>query len=174
MANRLSEDMKALFMPSLITISTLMRKQILRALQVKSNVDKVVLAGGFSDSPALKEFLATTLEQINRENGINIVLITASPNTGAAGVALGALKRAENKNHGPEKIPCRSIGILHHVRNEPGIYPKEVLNQHIEDWEMCPEDGEYYIRNTIQWIIKKASGSSTEYLNGSRGCTNAE
>ncbi|KAF2853307.1 hypothetical protein T440DRAFT_549037 [Plenodomus tracheiphilus IPT5] len=152
------DDMEALFVPTLTTIADLMKKQLIRALRTRYSVNKVVVAGGFGDSPALKEFLAGTLDEINREYNTKIDLATAPQNTGAAGVALGALMRATDKEHGPEKIPCQSIGIYHHVQYEPETYPGEVLAQHDDDWEVCDQDGEEYIKNTIKWVIKKGHG----------------
>ncbi|CBY00364.1 hypothetical protein IAQ61_011296 [Plenodomus lingam] len=154
------DDMEALFAPSLKTIATLMRNQIFYAIEARTKVNKVVLVGGFGDSPALKEYLGNTLDQINAEYGTSITIITAPQNTAAAGVALGALKRALDKTNGPAKIPCQSIGIYHHLRYEPDRYSKDVLNQHEDYWEMCEEDGEEYISNTIQWIIKKGQGAA--------------
>ncbi|CAO2655819.1 Nn.00g046220.m01.CDS01 [Neocucurbitaria sp. VM-36] len=150
------EDMEAIFMPSLKTIAELMESQITKALE-HGDVDKVALAGGFGDSPALKEFLADTIASINHDKNTYIKLMVTPPNTGAAGVAEGALLRAQNKEHGPERVPRLSIGIYHHVRNDTGLYCEEVLEQ--DDWEFCDLDGEDYIRDTIKWIIKVGHGS---------------
>ena len=141
-------------MPSLKAIAELMESQIRKALK-HGDVDKVALAGGFGDSPALKEFLADTIASINQNKNTYIKLMVMPPNTGAAGVATGALLRAQNKEHGPVRVPRLSIGIYHHVRNDPGLYSDEVLEQ--DDWEFCDLDGEYYIRDTIKWIIKEVS-----------------
>ncbi|KAI8935379.1 hypothetical protein NX059_007962 [Plenodomus lindquistii] len=152
------DDMKALFMPSLTTIADLMKRQIQRTLRSGIRLSKVVVAGGFGDSPALKEFLREALEDINKDYGTDTKLVTAPQNTGAAGVALGALLRATDKGHGPAKVPCQSIGIYHHVRNEPETYGAEVLDQHEDEWEYCPQDGFMYIKNTLHWIVKKGVG----------------
>ncbi len=145
--------MEGIFMPSLKTIADLMDIQINTALKNEARVDKVILVGGFGDSPALKDYIAKAIASINERKNTDIDLIVTPPNTGAAGVATGALRRAQDKENGPAKVPCQSIGFYHHVRNEPETYSKEVLEQ-TDDWELSEVDNEYYIRNTIQWIIK--------------------
>ena len=140
-------------MPSLNTIADLMEKQINATLQSEIKVDKVVLVGGFGDSPALKDFIGNALLRISDEKKTNLNLIVTPPNTGASGVAIGALKRAKNKEHGPAKIPCLSIGIYHHVRYEPESYSEEVLTQ-TDEWEQNDLDGDLYIMHTIKWIFK--------------------
>ncbi|KAF1845331.1 uncharacterized protein K460DRAFT_416606 [Cucurbitaria berberidis CBS 394.84] len=150
------EDMEKIFMPSLTTISNLMEKQISNALKY-ANVDKVALAGGFGDSPALKEAITDTLIRINETHKTNIKLLAAPSNTGAVGVATGALLRAQNKEYGPARVPCQSIGIYQHIRNEPHLYSDEVLDHDEDDWKVLI-DGQRYIEKTIKWIIKVGEG----------------
>lgn len=56
-------------------------------------------------------------------------LVPAAANTSATGVATGAIIRAQNKDEGPKRIPCRSIGVLYHVPDDPDYnFSKEVLS----------------------------------------------
>ena len=144
-------------MPSLKTISELLEDRLKEARQENASIDKVVLAGGFGDSPALKDFLDDTITQYNRDHGTDIELSCPPQNMGAAGVATGALMRAQDKEHGPAKVPRQSIGIYHHVTYDPGSYSEEVLDQREDDWETSPRDGREYIMNTIKWIFKVVS-----------------
>jgi hypothetical protein len=72
-------------------------------------------------------------------------------NTSAAGVATGAVMRAQNKEHGPKRIPQRSFGVRVHVPDEPDTYSEDVLRQLFSEAEVS---GESYIKNTLKWIIK--------------------
>jgi hypothetical protein len=147
--------MEELFQPSLETIDTLMREQVYYAISNNIGIDKVVLAGGFGDSPALKEYLTNSLQSINNSEDKNMRLVCTPTHKSATGVAKGALMRAMNKDHGPKRIPVQSIGILHHVSDDPAKYPDEVLQQ--TDWDENDVTGEWYIMNTIQWLIKVVS-----------------
>jgi hypothetical protein len=150
-----SEDLKSIFIESLNTIEDLLLEQIDHAHRTKIPVDKVVLVGGFGDSPALKEHLKASLKRVNDKKNTEIKLALAAANTSAAGVAVGAVMRAQNKANGPKRVPYRSIGILHHVSDHAAnMYPREVLSQL---WEYNELDQGDYIMNTVQWIIKAVS-----------------
>lgn len=144
--------MKSLFLPSLDTIEKLMKDQIYYAIANNIYIDKVILTGGFGDSPALKEYLKESLQKIYKRENERIRLLCTPKSRSAAGVAKGALMRAMNKDHGPKRVPIQSIGILHHVSDDPSKYPPEVLRQ--KGWEENELTGESYIMNTIQWLIK--------------------
>lgn len=73
------EDMWRIFEPSLLIIQQLIEDQVLVAVHKNITVDKIVLVGGFGDSPALKGFLQRNLERINAAHGKDIRLITTPP-----------------------------------------------------------------------------------------------
>jgi actin-related protein len=150
-----SEDLNSIFYESLQTIERLMLEQIEGARRNHIEVKKVVLVGGFGDSPALKEHLRVSLQRINNQYGTNVELVNSAANTSAIGVAKGAIMRAQDKINGPLRIPCRSIGVLYHVRDDNGHeYSPEVLAQR---WSVCELTQEEYIMRTIKWIIKAVS-----------------
>jgi hypothetical protein len=142
------------FGESLKTIERLMLDQIENAMLSSTAVDKVVLVGGFGDSPALKAYLKTSLERVNSQHRTNIALIVASANTSATGVAVGAIRRAEDKANGPKRIPQLSIGSLCHVPYDPETYSADVLSQKYSYSELSQEE---YIMRTIKWWIKAVS-----------------
>ncbi|KAF1911303.1 hypothetical protein BDU57DRAFT_507169 [Ampelomyces quisqualis] len=149
-------DLNSIFIESLNTIEDLLLEQIDCAQRTNTAVDKVVLVGGFGDSPALKEHLKASLARINNKNNTDIKLVLAAANTSASGVAVGAIMRAQDKTNGPRRVPYRSIGILHHVSEHAAQnYPAEVLGQL---WEFNELDQGDYIMNTVHWIIKAGKG----------------
>jgi hypothetical protein len=150
----LSEDMLSVFDDSLKTIEGLMRDQIEKARASSIKVDKVVLVGGFGDSPALKAYLDVSLKRVNNQYHTNTQLIAASANTSAIGVAVGALRRAEDKENGAKRIPNLSIGVYYHVPDDPEAFSPEVLGQL---WSYSELSREEYIMNTIKWHIKAVS-----------------
>jgi hypothetical protein len=147
--------MLAIFQPSLVTVEQLMENQIVQSLLKKTDVDKVVLVGGFGDSPALREHLADSLSRINQERSTNIDILFTPANTGAAGVATGAVMRMHNKENGPRRVPRQSIGVIRHVPWDPTIYSAEILSQ--SGLIVSELDGEEYIWRTIFWVIKVVS-----------------
>jgi molecular chaperone DnaK (HSP70) len=68
-----------IFEPSLRAIYTLVAKQIRTAIDKDTDIDRVVLVGGFGDSPALKEHLKSKIQELNDEYNTNIRLITTPP-----------------------------------------------------------------------------------------------
>ncbi|KAH4006322.1 hypothetical protein HBI56_024010 [Parastagonospora nodorum] len=151
-----SQDLQDLFDKSLKTIECLLLDQIEHAQRSNTKIDKVVLVGGFGDSPALKDYLKSSLQRYNAQHGTTMQLVPAAANTSATGVATGAIMRAQNKDDGPKRIPCRSIGVLYHVPDDPDYnFSKEVLKQ---AWSISELSQEEYIMRTIRWIIKAGKG----------------
>jgi hypothetical protein len=141
-----------LFDESLKIIERLVIDQLTQAKSNGSFVDKVVLVGGFGDSPALKKFLSDILASYNTQFGTTVRLVSPPTNTSATSVALGALMRAQDKKNGPKRVPRRSIGVLYHIPDDPSYdFPKEVLGQ---PWSTNDLSGEGYIMRTLKWIIK--------------------
>ncbi|KAH7396896.1 hypothetical protein DE146DRAFT_57787 [Phaeosphaeria sp. MPI-PUGE-AT-0046c] len=151
------EDMFALFDESIRMIKRILEDQIELARDIGVAVDSVVLVGGFGDSPALKEYLKLTLDGINAQHGGDIRLESAAFNTSAAGVAKGALMRAQDKTNGPKHVPCRSIGVTYHIPDDPSYnFSAEILGQ--RGWEQNDINHEWYLKGTIWWLIKAGVG----------------
>jgi hypothetical protein len=151
------QDMLAIFQQSLDTIKDLMNSQITHALDNDILVHRVVLLGGYGDSPALKELLTASLSATNNARGTNIVLVTTAVNTAAGAVATGGIIRAQDKDNGPKRVPRQSIGIKRHYPDEPVTYTRDVLSQ---GWERNKTNGYWYTRNTIEGDVKAVSCSS--------------
>ena len=107
----------------------MMEEFIIKAKIAGYTISKVVVVGGFADSPCLRSYLLKRQHEIVRTLGIPLKLRFSPRNTSATGVATGAILRAVNKANGPSRIPCQSIGILRHIpsNDENGDYSKDVL-----------------------------------------------
>lgn len=125
------------------------------ARRKKIPIDKIVLVGGFGDSPALQDYLADSINLINEKHRTDIQIIFTHTNRGAAGVARGAVMRAQNKKNGPKRIVRQSIGVYEHLCcDDDESYPKAVLDQvsELNKVERC-----HYVMDTIVWKIKTVS-----------------
>jgi len=149
-----SDDLRTIFDESLKTIERLLLEQIEHAHTSKVSIDKVVLVGGFGDSPALKGYLRAALTKFNASHRTSIRLVVAPANTGATGVATGAVMRAGNKENGPKRVPGRSIGVRRHIPPDEEAYSAEVLDQRTSLADISQQE---YIKNTIWWLIKAVS-----------------
>jgi hypothetical protein len=125
--------------------------QIENAKAKNTRIKKVVLVGGFGDSPALKEHLQASLTALNNKSQTPVMLVVAPPSKSATGVAIGAVKRAHDKINGPMRIPNRSIGVRRHIPWDADAYSEEVLKQRCTLTEISQEE---YIMDTILWVIK--------------------
>ncbi|KAI1844837.1 hypothetical protein JX266_009065 [Neoarthrinium moseri] len=110
-------------------------------------VNKIVGIGGFMGSVSLRKYLQNVLSRYCDEKGVQIEPIWASHNVSA--VASGAVLRALNKEHGPERYARSSYGVN---RSEPyGQYDEHDEARATPFKDSC--DGELYVRNTIDWIL---------------------
>lgn len=131
----------------------MMEDAIVNAKNAGYAVSKVVVVGGFGDSPCLQSYLLQQKDRIVRKLGQPLKLRFSPRNMSATGVATGAILRAINKANGPSRTPCQSIGVLRHIPcDNPEDYTAEVLEQPRDPSEVDQKD---YIMNTIYWVVKK-------------------
>ncbi|CVK87782.1 related to hsp70 protein [Fusarium mangiferae] len=140
---------KEIFMKRLHSIFEIVKRQLDEALSNGCEVENVVLIGGFGSSISLVKFLEKSLAEYSRQNNCHVkLLLPEDKNTMANAVSLGAVLRAMNKNHGPERRARSSYGIL---RAEP-------FKEYPEHQGMNPSydrhDGLPYIKKTIDWVLK--------------------
>lgn len=131
--------------------------QVKAAFEKKSASDrltKVVLVGGFGDSPAVRESIQACLVGLSKLYNTAMTLVVAPNNMSATGVASGAIMRAREKHSCPKRIPHRSIGVRRHIIPEKNIYPREVLAQRAS---LAEVSNNAYIMDTILWLIKAVS-----------------
>ncbi|KAK8876951.1 Hsp70 chaperone protein [Apiospora arundinis] len=144
------QAIKALFDPLLQGIVSVMDNQIVKAFAKGSRVEKVVLIGGFASSEkTLVKYIENHLGKFNAENDCRIRLI--KPRHATTAVASGAVLRAFNKELGPKRMARSSYGIL---RTEPFREYEEHEGLHAY---YNPYDGQPYIKDTVDWILKLGS-----------------
>ncbi|KAK7952893.1 hypothetical protein PG988_013587 [Apiospora saccharicola] len=144
------QSIKTLFDPLLQGIVSVMDNQIIKATAKGSRVEKVVLIGGFASSEkTLVRYIEHHLEKFNAENDCHIKLV--KPRHATTAVASGAVLRAFNKELGPKRLARSSYGIL---RTEPfgECEEHEGLRPYYN-----PYDGQPYIKDTVDWILKLKS-----------------
>ena len=126
----------------------------MKARSAGYTISKVVVVGGFGDSPCLQNYLIEQKDRIVRKLRTPLKLRFSPRNMSATGVATGAVLRAINKANGPSRIPCQSIGILRHIPcdYDNDEYTTEVLAQP-KRWSAQEEMD--YVMNTIRWVVKK-------------------
>lgn len=130
-----------------------MQEAVMNAKKAGYTVSKVVVVGGFGDSPCLQSYLLEQKDRIIRATGSPLKLRFSPRNMSATGVATGAIMRAMNKADGPSRLPCQSIGILRHIPcDQEEEYPAEIM---LQQREWSAEEQVDYVMNTIEWLVKK-------------------
>lgn len=137
-------------------IGYMMEEAVVNARDAYYLVSKVVVVGGFGDSPCLQSYLLEQKDRIVKRLGLPLKLRFSPRNMSATGVATGAILRTINKANGPSRIPCQSIGVLRHIPcdGDSGEYTAEVLAQP-KEWNRQEEI--HYVMSTIRWVVKKVS-----------------
>jgi len=77
-------------------------------------------------------------------------------------VALGAVLRALNKEHGPRRITRSSYGCLRTEEYDPETYPAHARRGIRPTTDKL--DGKKYIRNAILWLVKAVIDDSSILL----------
>ncbi|OBT51183.1 hypothetical protein VE04_08148 [Pseudogymnoascus sp. 24MN13] len=149
-------DLKEIFVPFLEKVAVLMRAQLNGAKEKGLNVKKVILIGGFADSPSLRSYITRELAMMQNHKGDRINLIL--PRAAETAVSSGAVLRALNKKDGPERISRSSYGFLCTEEHEPDVFP---AHRGIRPFSE-PLDGRKYLKYTIFWLIHKGDEIPTE------------
>lgn len=155
--NRLQLDRKELiniFKEPLQGVSELMRRQLRAAEEKELSVSRVILIGGFGQSPSLKSHLEKVLRKERNYRGLPIEL--KKPKFVDSAVARGAVLRALRKEDGPVRITRTSYGVLRsdlYDKNEPAHKGLKGRRDRA--------DGQLYIKDTIKWLILKVIQQST-------------
>ncbi|KIW40799.1 uncharacterized protein PV06_07972 [Exophiala oligosperma] len=141
-------EMYRVFSDSLHDVAGMMSDQLNAAREKGVNVQKVVLIGGFGQSPSLYKHLKKALRRERNFLGLGIELLR--PELVESAVARGAVLRALRKEDGPERISRWSYGLLWTV-----VYdPKNDYHRRSATWR-DPSDGQICIKDTIQWFVDK-------------------
>ena len=152
------EQMKEIFDPVLKGVVDILKEQLKAAKDpaIGLNVTKVVLIGGFSESPSLEQVLKSYLARQQNLRGLPIELLIPERFRTSA-VARGAVLRALRKEYGPERYSRSSFGFKRTELYDPDRYPQHTGIKPKPD----PEDGLDNIDNTIYWVIQKVSFCAT-------------
>ncbi|KAI1425933.1 hypothetical protein F5Y12DRAFT_795159 [Xylaria sp. FL1777] len=142
------EDIANIFDKCLQGIKRLMIQQIEGTRERGGTVNKVILIGGFAGSVSLRKFLDKSLKEYCESTGTRIEFHV--PTHDVSAVASGAVLRALHKDLGPERYAKSSYGI---IRSEP-YQDYKAHKKAKAKWHQDKCDGEYYVLNTIYWVLK--------------------
>lgn len=144
------KEMYEVFKDCLRSIAELMLKQLNAAKAKKVNVQRVILTGGFGDSPSLRNHLRKILHK--ERNLLNQQIDFEPSHYVQSAVARGAVLRALRKEFGPQRFTRSSYGVL---RSE--LYDLENPKHRKFRVKRDHADGELYIMHTIHWFLDKVS-----------------
>ncbi|KAM0169736.1 hypothetical protein ACHAPF_009685 [Botrytis cinerea] len=150
-------DLKKIFDPLLERVSVLMKTQLDGAKEKGLTVKKVILIGGFGESPSLRTYLKRQLAAIRNYHNDEIKLVFPLAPSETT-VSSGAVLRALNKKGGPQRISRSSYGFLCTEEHEPDEFPAHRgVRPYFE-----PLDGRKYLKYTIYWLINKGEEIPTD------------
>ncbi|KAF2707547.1 Hsp70 family protein-like protein [Pleomassaria siparia CBS 279.74] len=142
------KTVRELFEDSLQGVERVLQSQLELAESQGHRVQKVILTGGFGQSPSLQSHLRTYLKKRRNINGWEMDLIV--PRNPSTAVARGAVLRALNKRLGPDRITQCSYGFLVSEPYEPEVYEEHRRTR----CRINKADGEKYVDETIHWVIQ--------------------
>ncbi|CAN9285841.1 unnamed protein product [Alternaria alternata] len=142
------KTMKKFFQPSLDCAKEVLENQLELAENKNRQVEKVILTGGFGQSPSLQSHLRNYLAKRADCKGAKIDLIV--PRNPSTAVARGAVLRALNKRFGPSRITQCSYGFLFSESYDPENIPEHRGTT----CRINRVDGERYVDETIRWVLQ--------------------
>lgn len=136
------EDMQSLFDPVIADITSLLSEQVEEAKKQKNaTIDRIILVGGFAESP----YLYTALEEWCAQNGDIVLIRPANPQ---AAVVRGAALR------GLEGLAPR----IKHARRYYGMTALCLFRENIDPEDrsyLWPIDNIKYCSGRMKWLISK-------------------
>ncbi|KAI8933218.1 hypothetical protein NX059_009853 [Plenodomus lindquistii] len=144
-------QMRNFFEPSLIGAREVLEKQLDLAEEKGLRVEKVILTGGFGESPSLRSYLRNYLQDRPGIEGRSIDLVV--PQNTSTAVAKGAVLRALNKEYGPKRFTQCSYGFIVKEPYQPESIPAHKGHKR-KRLLIDPTDGERYVEDTIRWVLQ--------------------
>ncbi|KAK8068256.1 hypothetical protein PG996_007368 [Apiospora saccharicola] len=156
-------ELRRIFLECFHEIWALVKGQLESCKSRGTQADKVVLIGGFANSPSLRGYLKRRLQDYD---GGDVLLIAPKIDFEST-VSSGAVLRAFDKKLGPQRHARSSYGILRHLPKDVYDYKHQKRNHRDanERTHPAPCTKEPYVRDTIEWFLKKVY-SSTPLLLG--------
>ncbi|KEF55827.1 uncharacterized protein A1O9_08578 [Exophiala aquamarina CBS 119918] len=152
------EEILALFEPSLKGVADLLENQLELASVKGLTVSKLIVVGGFGESPSLRGRIEEVIG--GKRNLIGTTIDTIWPHEfPTSAVARGAVLRALNKSDGPSRISRSSFGFLRHEQYleytehiEAGVKPARDPVDHYDS-----------VYDTIWWVIQAGTELPTRF-----------
>lgn len=147
--------MEEIFRPVVKQIADVLCDLLRQAYKDGKHLEKVFLTGGFSGSSYLRRVLRQEVDKTNKEQHTNVNLVTLAGNRCNWSTALGALRRGDNKTHGPLRTLHMSIGVPRTIPWEPEPWRASGRPEVMEDATrtFCKIDKCWYIKGAIEWLI---------------------
>ncbi|KAF2734482.1 hypothetical protein EJ04DRAFT_602989 [Polyplosphaeria fusca] len=142
-----TEIVEDIFRKSLRGTMKVLKNQLDMAGVQERPVKKVILTGGFGQSPALQNYLRSFIGR--QRNCLNENIDFLVPNSASTAVARGAVLRALNKSDGPARITHCSYGFLLNELYQPQVHPAHKGARVTID----PDDGRRFVNSAIDWVI---------------------
>jgi hypothetical protein len=146
------DEIQQLFDPSVQGVLRLLRKQLALTLEAKLIVSKVIVVGGFGESPVLQDAIEEVIAKERNLLGSTIRTIWPHDMPTTA-VVRGALLRAINKEDGPKRKSRSSFGFLRHEQYKAFPEHEEAGVVSIRD----RFDGRPLVHDTLNWLIQAVS-----------------
>lgn len=147
------DEVRQIFEPSLVGTTKLLERQLQLAKERNLIVNKLIVVGGFGESPSLRSRIRQILSTWRNCSGQSVDPIWPKDFKTTA-VARGAVLRALDKRNGPSRISRSSFGFLRHERyGEADEHSEANVTPTIDD-----VDHDEFVRDTIFWLIKAVSG----------------
>ncbi|KAJ5645635.1 hypothetical protein N7507_011646 [Penicillium longicatenatum] len=143
-------DVAGWFQYSLNQIADLIQRQIDASKHQEKAVKKIMLVGGFSQSPTLRHFLKKRFPSMRffyHPDGEAETLVSR-----------GAVYRAIDKSNGPSRHIMANIGILQIEE----VINKLAAHRDAKERKRHPVNKRLYIPNCVNWVIKKGKAVGFE------------
>ena len=152
------EEIGHMFEPSLKGTEDLLERQLDQAVEKRITVSKVIVVGGFGESPSLQNRLTNLVgSKTNLAGGEIDILWPDKVSTSA--VARGAVLRSLNKDNGPTRQSLASFGFLRTEQYDPNGPLPEYIEAKVVP-RVDPIDGWQNVKDTIYWVIQAVSLST--------------
>ncbi|KAK7966812.1 uncharacterized protein PG986_001089 [Apiospora aurea] len=129
-------EIRSVFNAACNQVWALLKEQLDQVIQLGHKVKMIVLVGGFSESLYLREVIIYEC----RSYGVDVWAVVE-----------GAMIWANKEQYQADRISRYSVGIKRHMAYEPRKRYHKGIKPDVDEW------GRNYVKNCLEWVIKKGS-----------------